>query len=64
MSAKKHGKGHAHHAAPAKKKKKKKTWVNIVALIMMLAAIFAYVATLDEGDPEALPNAAGQVGGP
>jgi len=60
MSTKKHGKGRAHHAAPAKKK----SWVNIVALILMLAAIFAYVATLDEGDPEALPNAAGQVGGP
>ena len=60
MAAKKHGKGHAHHAAPAKKI----SWVNIVALILMLAAIFAYVATLDEGDPEALPNAAGQVEGP
>ena len=61
MSAKKRGKGHAHRAAPGKKKT---SWVNIVALILMLAAIFSYVATLDEGDPEALPNAAGQVGGP
>ena len=61
MATKKHGKGHAHHAAPAKKKM---SWVNIVALVLMLAAIFAYVATLDEGDPEALPNAAGQVEGP
>jgi len=47
MAAKKHGKGHAHQAAPAKKT----SWVNIVALALMLAAIFAYVATLDEGDP-------------
>ena len=61
MSAKKHGKGHAHHAAPAKKKT---SWVNIVALVLMLAAIFAYVATLDEGDPEAIPNAEGQIEGP
>ena len=61
MSAKKHGKGHAHHAAPAKKKT---SWVNIVALVLMLAAIFAYVATLDKGDPEAIPNAEGQIEGP
>ena len=60
MATKKHGKGHAHQAAPAKKT----SWVNIVALVLMLAAIFAYVATLDEGDPEALPTAAGQVEGP
>ena len=32
-------------------------WMGIVALILMLGAIFSYVATLDEGDPEALPNA-------
>ena len=38
MSAKKCGKGHAHRAAPGKKKT---SWVNIVALILMLAAIFA-----------------------
>ena len=32
-------------------------WMTIVALILMLGAIFSYVATLDEGDPEALPTA-------
>lgn len=54
MSAKKHKKKRKHHASPAKKKT---NWVNIVALVLMLGAIFAYVATLDEGDPAALPNA-------
>ena len=29
----------------------------IVGVVLMLAAIFAYVATLDEADPEAMPAA-------
>ena len=41
------------------KAKKKTSWMNIIALILMLGAIFGYLATLDESDPEALPNAAG-----
>ena len=28
-----------------------------IALALMLLAVFAYVATLDEGDPDALPDA-------
>jgi len=47
-------------------KKKKKTppkkqmsWVNIIALVLMLGAILGYLVTLDESDPEALPSAAG-----
>ena len=44
--------------------KKKTSWVNIVAFVLMLGALFAYVATLDEADPEALPNAVNQVEGP
>ena len=35
------------------------SWVNIVALLLMLAAIFGYLVTIDESDPEALPAAAG-----
>ena len=54
MSAKKHKKKRKRHASPGKKKT---NWVNIVALVLMLGAIFAYVATLDEGDPAALPTA-------
>jgi hypothetical protein len=34
-----------------------KGWRVYVAVALMLAAIFAYVATLDESDPEALPDA-------
>lgn len=40
-----------------------KTWQLIAAVVLMLAAIFAYVASLDEADPEALPEAAEQVDG-
>ena len=40
-----------------------KTWQLIVAIGLMLAAIFAYVASLDEADPEALPEAAEQIEG-
>ena len=36
-------------------------WRLVVAVGLMLAAIFAYVASLDEADPEALPDAAEQV---
>ena len=54
MPTKKHKKRGKGHGTPAKKKT---SWVNIVALVLMLCAIFAYVATLDEGDPEAIPNA-------
>jgi hypothetical protein len=32
-------------------------WRAYLALALMLLAIFAYVATLDESDPEALPAA-------
>ena len=34
-----------------------KGWRGYLALALMLLAIFAYVATLDESDPEALPEA-------
>ena len=34
-----------------------KGWRLCVAIGLMLAAIFAYVATLDENDPDALPEA-------
>jgi hypothetical protein len=34
-----------------------KSWRTYLALALMLLAIFAYVATLDESDPEALPEA-------
>ena len=57
MAANKHKKRRANRAKPAKKKT---NWVNVLALILMLGAIFAYVATLDEGDPDALPSAEGQ----
>ena len=29
----------------------------VVAVVIMLAAIFAYIASLDESDPEAVPAA-------
>jgi hypothetical protein len=38
---------------------RKNNWKTLVALAMMLLAIFAYVASLDESDPEALPQASG-----
>ena len=45
----------------AKKRKKKKSrplgWRTVVAVAIMLAAMFAYVASIDESEPEALPNA-------
>lgn len=40
-----------------------KTWQLIVAIGLMLAAIFAYVASIDEADPEALPDATEQIEG-
>ena len=40
-----------------------KTWQLVVAVVLMLAAILAYVASLDEADPEALPQAAEQLEG-
>ncbi len=36
---------------------KKKSWRTLVAVALMLAALFAYVASLDESDPEALSEA-------
>ena len=55
--------GRSGGAMSAKKKrqkaKKKTRWMNIIALILMLSAIFGYLATLDESDPEALPIAEG-----
>ena len=53
---KNHGSGNASHSS-ATPSRKPINWMGIVALILMLGAIFSYVATLDEGDPEALPNA-------
>ncbi len=45
----------------AKKRKKQKSrplgWRTVVAVAIMLAAMFAYVASIDESEPEALPNA-------
>ncbi|MFP6660146.1 MAG: hypothetical protein VCB78_01645 [Myxococcota bacterium] len=41
---------------------KQKRGLMIVGLVLMLAAIFSYVATLDESDPEALPVAEGSWG--
>jgi hypothetical protein len=35
----------------------RKRGVLIVGVVLMLAAIFAYVASLDEADPEAVPAA-------
>ena len=40
-----------------------KRWQLWVAVGLMLAAILAYVASLDEADPDALPDAAEQVDG-
>jgi hypothetical protein len=33
----------------------------LVGVALMLAALFAYVASLDESDPQALPDAAEEV---
>jgi hypothetical protein len=38
---------------------RKNNWKTLVAVAMMLLALFAYVASLDESDPEALPQASG-----
>ena len=51
----------------SKKKKKGRSrkpmgWMNVVALILMACAIFAYLATLDESDPAALPGAETEFG--
>ena len=51
-----HRSGNASHSSGTPSRKPV-NWMGIVALILMLGAIFSYVATLDEGDPEALPNA-------
>ena len=53
---KNHRSGNATHAGTTPSRKPV-NWMGIVALLLMLGAIFSYVATLDEGDPEALPNA-------
>ena len=37
------------------------SWRVLAAVALMLAAIFAYVASLDESDPQALPDAAEEV---
>ncbi len=36
----------------------RKRWQVIVAVVLMLAAMFAYLSSLDESDPTALPDAA------
>jgi hypothetical protein len=38
--------------------KRKKTWVFVVAVILMLLAIWAYLASLDESEPltQTLPD--------
>lgn len=44
----------------AKKKRKKGRpigWRTVVVVAIMLLAMFAYVASIDESEPEALPNA-------
>ena len=43
-----------------------KSWRRYAALAFMLLAIFAYLATLDDSDPDALPDAVEgtPVGGP
>jgi len=43
--------------------KRPKTWHLVAAVVLMLAAIFAYVASIDEADPDALPGAAEQIDG-
>lgn len=35
----------------------RKRWQVAVAVALMLAAMFAYLASLDESDPQALPEA-------
>jgi hypothetical protein len=45
------------------KRSRLKNWHIAVAVALMLAAILAYVASLDEADPDALPGAAEQVDG-
>ena len=35
----------------------RKNWRTLVAVVLMLAALFAYVASLDESDPEAISEA-------
>jgi hypothetical protein len=40
----------------------RKNWRTVVAVVLMLAAMLAYLASLDEADPEALPEAAEQLG--
>jgi len=37
---------------------RRRRWILVVGAALMLAAIFSYVATLDESDPEALPESA------
>lgn len=35
---------------------RRKTWVFMVGVALMFVALFSYVATLDESDPDALPQ--------
>lgn len=41
--------------------RRRKNWQLIVAIALMLAAMFAYLASLDEADPEAVPEAEQQL---
>jgi hypothetical protein len=36
---------------------RRRTWILTVGVALMLIALFSYVATLDESDPEAIPEA-------
>jgi len=56
---KKRRKGRHRQATPSKRGMRP---VNVIALALMLAALFGYLSTLDESDPEALPVAAGTLG--
>lgn len=43
-------------------RRKRKTWQMALAVAIMLAAILAYLTTLDESDPRALPDAVEPLG--
>jgi hypothetical protein len=35
---------------------RRRSWILGAGVVLMLLALFSYVASLDESDPEALPN--------
>jgi hypothetical protein len=45
------------------KRDRRRSWILAVGVALMLAAMFSYLASLDDSDPDALPDSVEQVDG-